>query len=125
MDPDKKLIVVTLTFIPNLRRNYRGQCAKVTESTSKAPCVYYLIDFGRGEGVDTSYHQGLSHSLCLNFLKSFSIYLSTCSSPGKMKNIATTTLSAIHEWQANPLLYMKNYTPLVISGNDKNKKLTF
>jgi hypothetical protein len=29
-----------------------------------------------------------------------------------------------YKQQANPLLSMHNYTPLVISGNDKNKKLT-
>jgi hypothetical protein len=38
-------------------------------------------------------------------------------------NTAPTTLSAIQA-QANPLLSMKNYTPLVISRNDKNKQLT-
>jgi hypothetical protein len=29
-----------------------------------------------------------------------------------------------YKQQAKPLLYMHNYTPLVISGNDKNKQLT-
>jgi len=29
-----------------------------------------------------------------------------------------------YKQQANPLLSMHNYTPLVISGNDKNKQLT-
>jgi hypothetical protein len=36
-----------------------------------------------------------------------------------------TTLSTIlYKQQANPLLSMHNYTPLVISGNDKNKQIT-
>jgi hypothetical protein len=37
-----------------------------------------ILFFGRGEGgegVNTTYHQGLSHSLCLNLLKRFIIYL--------------------------------------------------
>jgi hypothetical protein len=29
-----------------------------------------------------------------------------------------------YKQQANPILSMHNYTPLVISGNDKNKQLT-
>jgi hypothetical protein len=29
-----------------------------------------------------------------------------------------------YKQQANPLLSMHNYTPLVITGNDKNKQLT-
>jgi hypothetical protein len=28
-----------------------------------------------------------------------------------------------YKQQANPLLSMQNYTPLVISGNDKNKEI--
>ncbi len=41
----------------------------------------------------------------------------------KITNTARTPLSAIQA-ATNPLLSMHNYTPLVISGNDKNKKLT-
>jgi hypothetical protein len=43
-----------------------------------------------------------------------------------MTNTAPTTPSAKLQYkqQANPLLSMHNYTPLVIGGNDKNKQLT-
>jgi hypothetical protein len=41
----------------------------------------------------------------------------------KTTKTAPTTLSAIQQ-QANPLLSVNNYTPLVISRNDKNKQLT-
>jgi hypothetical protein len=40
-----------------------------------------------------------------------------------MTNTAPTILSDTSQ-QANPLLSMHNYTPLVISGNDKTKQLT-
>jgi hypothetical protein len=42
----------------------------------------------------------------------------------KTTNTSQITLSAIQPWQANPLLSMKNYTPLLISRNNKNKQLT-
>jgi hypothetical protein len=43
----------------------------------------------------------------------------------KTSNTAPTILSAIlYKQQANPLLSMNNYTPLVISGNDKNTQLS-
>jgi hypothetical protein len=41
----------------------------------------------------------------------------------KTANTAPATLSA-YKQQANPLLSMNNYTPLVISRNEKNKQLT-
>jgi hypothetical protein len=43
-----------------------------------------------------------------------------------MTNAAPTTLSAIHWYkqQAIQLLSIHKYTPLVISGNDKNNQLT-
>jgi hypothetical protein len=41
----------------------------------------------------------------------------------KMVNTAPTTLSAIQA-ASQSILSMHNYTPLVISGNDKNKPLT-
>jgi hypothetical protein len=41
----------------------------------------------------------------------------------KTTNTAPTTLSAIQQ-QATLLLTMSNNTPLVISGNDKNRQLT-
>jgi hypothetical protein len=41
----------------------------------------------------------------------------------KITNTAPTTLVQCKQ-QANPLLSMNNYTPRVISGNDKNKQLT-
>jgi hypothetical protein len=36
----------------------------------------------------------------------------------------TPNTHAQYKQQANPLLSMHSYTPLVISGNDKNKQLT-
>jgi hypothetical protein len=41
----------------------------------------------------------------------------------KITNTAPTTLVQ-YKQQANPLLSMNIYTPLVISGNDKNNQLT-
>jgi hypothetical protein len=41
-----------------------------------------------------------------------------------MTNTAPTALLVQYKQQTNPLLSMHNYTPLVISGNDKNKQLT-
>jgi hypothetical protein len=43
----------------------------------------------------------------------------------KTTNTSPTTLTVLqYKQQANPLLTMHRYTPLVISGNDKNKQLT-
>jgi hypothetical protein len=42
-----------------------------------------------------------------------------------MTNAVRTTLTLVqYNQQAIPLLSMHNYTPLVISGNGKNKQLT-
>jgi hypothetical protein len=43
---------------------------------------------------------------------------------GGKRPIQRQPLLAQYKQQANPLLSMHNYTPLVISGNDKNKQLT-
>ncbi len=45
--------------------------------------------------------------------------------PRKMTNtVQHQPLLVQYKPQANPILSMHNYTPLVISGNDKNKQLT-
>jgi hypothetical protein len=44
--------------------------------------------------------------------------------PGESNQYSAVTLSVIQASQANPLLLMNNYAPLVISRNDKNKQLT-
>jgi hypothetical protein len=45
--------------------------------------------------------------------------------PEEQTNTAPTTLSEVqYKQQANPLLSIHNYTPLVISRNDKNEQLT-
>jgi hypothetical protein len=43
---------------------------------------------------------------------------------GTTTNTAPTTHSAIQKQQAIPNLSIRYYTPLVISGKDKNKQLT-
>jgi hypothetical protein len=40
------------------------------------------------------------------------------------RKTANTAPTVQYKQQANPLLSINNYTPLVISGNDKNKQLT-
>jgi hypothetical protein len=43
---------------------------------------------------------------------------------GGKRPLQRQPLSVQYKQQANPLLSMNNYTPLVISVNDKNKQLT-
>jgi len=43
---------------------------------------------------------------------------------GGKRPIQRQPLLVQYKQQANPLLSMNNYTPLVISGNGKNKQLT-
>jgi hypothetical protein len=43
---------------------------------------------------------------------------------GGKRPIQRQPLLVQYKQQANPLLSMNNYTPLMISGNDKNKQLT-
>jgi hypothetical protein len=43
---------------------------------------------------------------------------------GGKRPIQRQPLLLQHKQEVNPLLSMHNYTPLVISGNDKNKQLT-
>jgi hypothetical protein len=44
---------------------------------------------------------------------------------GGKRPIQRQPLLVQYKQQANPHLSLHNYTPLVISGNDKNKQLTF
>jgi hypothetical protein len=43
---------------------------------------------------------------------------------GRKQQIHRQPLSVQYKQQANPLLSMHKYTPIVISGNEKNKQLT-
>jgi hypothetical protein len=42
----------------------------------------------------------------------------------RKKTNTVQTILMQYKQQANPLLSMKNYTPLLISSNNKNKQLT-
>jgi hypothetical protein len=44
---------------------------------------------------------------------------------GGTRPVERQPLFVQYKHQANPLLSIHNYSPLVISGNDKNKQLTF
>jgi hypothetical protein len=69
---------------------------------------------------------GFGRFLQVSALSSY--WLADCANftptPGENKNTAPFILLVQYKQQANPLLSINKYTPLVISRKDKNKQLT-